>query len=313
MIEKYISRLMETTPSTFLNTNTLHLDVVVEGGAFNGSYLVGVLYFLKELEKKGRIKIHRFSTCSVSAICSVLYIIDRIDLFENIYRKGLDIFKQDGRLDVFTSIFNIIREVSDENLYMRLNNRLYMTYYDVKNCRHIVKCKYKSNEHLFECMSRSAHIPFVIDTNIARHGRYIDGQQPYFFKEKRNASTDNGRKMLCISLITYSNMNTLTSTLNVKNENNNVHRVLSGTLDAHTFFMTGIPTQMCCFKHNMPMTINIQNKVKQLLLFFIGYLISIIIYATRYIGDDMMKTFIVKVFRVTSEDIYKTFIQHYCV
>lgn len=313
MIEKYILRLMETTPKTFLNTNTLHLDIVVEGGAFNGSYFIGILYFLKELEKKGRIKVHRFSACSVSTICSILYIIDRLDLFENIYRRGLDIFKRDGRLDVLTIIFDIIKQASDKNLFKRLNNRLYMTYYDVKNCRHIVKCKYKSNEHLFECISRSSHIPFVIDMNIARHGRYIDGQQPYFFKEKPNAYEDNGRKMLCISLITYSNITTLTSTINVKNENNSIHRVLSGTLDVHTFFMTGIPTQMCCFKHNMPITINIQNKIKRLLLILIGYLISIIIYLYRYVGDDMMTTFIGKVFKITTEDIYKTFIQHYCV
>ena len=299
---------METMSPNFFETKTLHLDVVVEGGAFNGSYLIGVLYFMKELERRGKVKIHRFSACSVSTICSLLYIIDRLDLFEEIYKNGLDIFKRDGRLDVLNIIFKIITDVTDQDLYKRLSKRLYMTYYDIRSCRQILRYKYKSNADVFECISRSAHIPFVIDANIARHGRYIDGQQPYFFKERTDC-----RKMLCVSLITYSNINTITSTINVKNENNNIHRVLSGTLDAHTFFMTDIPTQMCCYKHNMPIMIRLQNKIKQIFVTIVGYFISIIVYLSKQIGDDMMTSFIGKVSRAVVEDIYRIFIQHYCV
>lgn len=308
MIKTYISRLMETMPANFFDTKTLHLDVVVEGGAFNGSYLIGVMYFIKELERRGKLKIRRFSACSISTICSLLYIIDRLDLFEDIYKNGFDIFKRDGRLDVLNIIFKIIKDVTDQNLYKRLNKRLYMTYYDIQRCRQVVRCKYKSNNDVFECISRSAHIPFVIDTNIARHGRYIDGQQPYFFKERKDH-----RKMLCVSLITYSNIKTITSTINVKNENNNIHRVLSGTLDAHTFFMTDIPTQMCCYKHNMPIMIRVQNKLKQVFVTIVGYFIYIIVYLSKQVGDDMMSSFAGKVARAIIEDIYKVFIQHYCV
>mgnify|MGYP003840060669 CR=1 FL=1 len=36
----------------------LVIDLVLDGGIFNGSYLIGALYFLKEMEKKKYIKIN---------------------------------------------------------------------------------------------------------------------------------------------------------------------------------------------------------------------------------------------------------------
>ena len=308
MIKNYILRLLETMPKDLFHSGkTMNMDLIVEGGAFNGSYVVGILYFLKEMEEKNMIKLRRFSACSISTICSLLYIIGRLDLFEEIYRRGLDIFKRDGTLEVLNDIFQIITDVTDDNLYKLLNNRLFITYYDVKRCKQRVRCVYKSNEDVFECIARSAHIPFIIDKNIARHGRYIDGQQPYFFKEKKD------RKMLCISLVNYTNIGTLASTISVKNESNNIHRVLGGTLDVHNFFMTGIPTQMCCFKDNMPLVVRAQNKVKQWLIVIFGYLISMILHLTKNMGDDILASFIGKATRLILEDIYTLFIQHYCV
>ena len=308
MIQNYITKLLETMPKKIFNEEkVMNIDLIVEGGAFNGSYVVGILYFLKEMEKKKMIKMHRFSACSISTICCLLYIIDRLDLFEEIYRRGLDIFKREGRLEVLNDIFEIINSVTDDNLYKSLQNRLFITYYDVKYCKQVIRCKYKSNKDVFECISRSAHIPFIIDKNIARHGRYIDGQQPYFFKDKKN------RKMLCISLVNYTNIGTLTSTINVKHETNNIHRVIGGTLDIHSFFMTGIPTQMCCFKDSMPLVTMAQNKAKQILIVVFGYIISIILQLTKNIGSDIFTSFAGKASRIVVEDIYTLFIQHYCV
>ena len=34
-----------------------NINIIMEGGLFNGSYLTGALYYLKELEKKQYIKI----------------------------------------------------------------------------------------------------------------------------------------------------------------------------------------------------------------------------------------------------------------
>ena len=47
MIDEYVNRLIENLPE---DKNKLQqVDLVLDGGAFNGSYLVGALYFLKEM------------------------------------------------------------------------------------------------------------------------------------------------------------------------------------------------------------------------------------------------------------------------
>lgn len=308
MIKNYILKLLETMPrDLFHKDKPLDMDLIIEGGAFNGSYVAGILYFLQEMETKGMIKIHRISGCSISTIAGLLYIIGRLDLWDELYSCGLYTFKRSGRFDAMGDILKIISDVTDDDLYKSLNTRLFITYYDVKHCKQVVRCTYKSNSDVFECILRSTYIPFIVDKNIARHGRYIDGQQPYFFKYKKN------RKMLCVSLINLINIGTITSTINVKNETNSTHRVLSGTLDIHNFFMTGTPTKMCCFKDQMPLLVSLQYKFKQLLMVVCGYVMYILLYMTKHMGTNILSSFTVKALRVVIEDVYRLFILHYCV
>jgi predicted acylesterase/phospholipase RssA len=58
---------------------------VLDGGVFNGSYHVGALYFLKEMERRNYIKINRISGCSVGSIVAFLYYIDSLDLMPKLY------------------------------------------------------------------------------------------------------------------------------------------------------------------------------------------------------------------------------------
>ncbi len=50
------------------------IDLVLDGGAFNGAYLLGALYYLKEMEKKQLLSINRISGCSVGACGAILYL-----------------------------------------------------------------------------------------------------------------------------------------------------------------------------------------------------------------------------------------------
>jgi hypothetical protein len=53
MINQYIQKLIESLPEKY-NTQKppIKLDLIFDAGLFNGSYLVGVGLFLKELEKR---------------------------------------------------------------------------------------------------------------------------------------------------------------------------------------------------------------------------------------------------------------------
>ena len=74
MIQKYVDKLIKNLPNQ--SKTCQKLDIVFDGGAFNGSYLVGAAYFLKSMESKSYIKIERKSACSVGSFVSLLYVAD---------------------------------------------------------------------------------------------------------------------------------------------------------------------------------------------------------------------------------------------
>jgi len=53
MINPIIDKLIDNLPDTLKNTDKpTQIDLILGGGAFNGSYLIGALFFLKEMEKR---------------------------------------------------------------------------------------------------------------------------------------------------------------------------------------------------------------------------------------------------------------------
>ena len=55
MIDDYVNKLIENLPT---NSKKLQrIDLVLDGGVFNGSYLVGAHYFLKEMERRKYVQI----------------------------------------------------------------------------------------------------------------------------------------------------------------------------------------------------------------------------------------------------------------
>lgn len=86
MINDYVIKLIENLPDDLKNSKTpLRLDLVLDGGIFNGSYLVGALYFLKEMEKRNYVIIERISGCSIGSVVAFLYFIDSLDMMPVLY------------------------------------------------------------------------------------------------------------------------------------------------------------------------------------------------------------------------------------
>ena len=85
MIQQCAYKLLENLPKEIKNTNTntnnkiTKINLILEGGAFNGSYHIGALYFLKEMEKKKYIQIHHISATSIGSISALLYYSDLLE------------------------------------------------------------------------------------------------------------------------------------------------------------------------------------------------------------------------------------------
>ena len=61
------------------------IDLVLDGGAFNGLYMLGGLFYIKEMEKRNKIIVKRISGCSIGSALGILFLIDKMHLSINVF------------------------------------------------------------------------------------------------------------------------------------------------------------------------------------------------------------------------------------
>jgi hypothetical protein len=214
------------------------IDLVLDGGAFNGIYQLGSLMYLHHLEEKKLITINRISGTSIGAVMGLIYILGNMDFAVVSCEEMLSYFKKKLNMGYFRKRMNcLLKEHMKKEDYLLANNRLYITYFNNKTKKQIIKCKYKSNEDLIEQIIKSAYLPFLSDGNI-EYDNSVDGVNPYIFKKT------NKRKIIFIRLMSQKQF---TTSINVKNEINIYTRILEGILDINKFFTTGNKTIMCSY------------------------------------------------------------------
>ena len=91
-MKDYINNLIDNFKSTDYNKKKINIDLILDGGAFSGSYLIGSLLYLKQMEKRNYIEVKRISGCSIGSLLSLVYKLDILDTHEKVYKlvkKGL--------------------------------------------------------------------------------------------------------------------------------------------------------------------------------------------------------------------------------
>jgi hypothetical protein len=305
MINEYVNKLIENLPDEFKNSDTpLKLDLILDGGLFNGSYLVGALYFLKEMERRGYVKIERISGCSVGSIAAFLYCIDGLDLMSNLYSSILKGFKKNYNLGCIKKLKTYLGDKIPDDVCDKVNNKLYITYNNIQKGTKQVKCTYKNADEIFTTIIRSSYIPYLIDGHILHKNKYIDGFTPYIFNKETNT------KILYLDLFGYDKIGNL---LNVKNEKNNFHRVLSGLLDIHSFYIKQSNTQMCSYVNDWSVTNITFNYIKLLFGKICIYITCFLIFIKKHISKDVKNTIFYKIFSKIFKDIFVIIIETYCL
>lgn len=241
----YIQSLIQNLPEKFKKEQThLQLDVVFEGGLFNGSYLAGSLIYLKALEQKKMITIKKLSGCSIGAITALLYFINDENVIINIYKLAYSHFKSNYNVNIFDDVFSLLKQHLPSNIIEKINNRLYISYYNVQTGKRVVKKSYKNVDELFEIIRRSCSFPYVIDNQIYYKHKYIDGLYPFVFQSNNTNSNPNKH----ILYLNIHNIDKIPGMISIKNESSNFHRMMEGMLETHLFFMHGFcKTNICSF------------------------------------------------------------------
>ena len=145
----YITNLIDNIPVNIKNkylNDSLFLDIVFEGGLFNGSYLAGCLLYLKQLEEKKYIQICQISGCSIGSIVAILYFIPNPQLWIEIYQLAYIQFKEYHNINIFNPLFDIIKRELPINIISLIHKRVYITYFNVETGKQIIKCKYKNKQ-----------------------------------------------------------------------------------------------------------------------------------------------------------------------
>ena len=305
MINQYVDKFIKNLPEEVKNNkNPLQLDLVLDGGVFNGSYLVGALYFLKEMEKQNYIKINRISGCSIGSVIAFMYTIDCLDVSEEFYNI---IFKQlqiSHNLSINEALNSVLKNRIPDDICDKVNNKLYITYYNIKKRIQKIKCNYKNKEEIINTIIKSSYIPFVMDGNPAFEKKYIDGMNPYIFK------ITNNRKVLHLDLFGHNKIRHL---INIKNENTNFHRILSGLLDIHNFFIKQSNTDMCSYVNDWTIIdrsrIFLRIIIEKIIIYFFYFVISI----QKSIPNEIKDYVLYKIISKISYETYIILLQNYCI
>lgn len=214
----------------------IHYDIILDGGAFNGSYTLGALFYFKELQDRGFANIYRISGASVGSIMGMLFIANKLELGSLLYSRFFSYFKSTGSLRILKKSVRKIISKLDVNFYTLCNNRLFISYFDCKNNKHIIQSKFSSNNDLCKAIIKSTFVPYLINGKLLYKSKYMDGLYPYIFPQNSN------RKRIFIDLT-----QNITKMLYIKNEVNNSERIIEGMLDLHYLLFNNCSRRYCSF------------------------------------------------------------------
>lgn len=303
MINDYVIKLIENLPDDIKNVNDpIKMDLVLDGGIFNGSYLVGALYFLKEMENRKYIKIERISGCSVGSIVGFLYFIDSLDLMPKLYDLINTEFRQTYNLNLIKELKKHLLDRIPDDICIIINDRLYITYNNIKKNTKPVKKNYKDVDDIINTIIKSSYIPYLIDGNILHENKFIDGITPFIFKEREN-------RILHLDLFGSDKLGNL---LNVRNEKTNYHRILSGLLDIHSFFIKKTNTSMCSYINDWTYYNTFYNYIKTLIEKICICLIHLLLFVQTKMPREFKDTVLYKILSKISYDIFIILLENYC-
>ena len=258
-LKVFINSLIENIPEKNLPEE---LDLVLDGGAFNGMYMLGGLFYIKELEQREKIKVKRISGCSIGAILGLLFILDKMDIAIEYSKHAYKYLRKHQNLKKTIEILKakFYEIVKEEDLQL-INKKYYLTFFDTNKCKQIIKKTYKSRDDLVDCILKSCYVPYLIEKKLTDNDGCIDGAFPYIFKSK-----ERKRKILFFNLLS---INKIKNMIFIKDEKNIYPRLLEGLMDTHTFFEKNKANNMCSYVNDWG--------IIDILLFRLREIITIII------------------------------------
>ena len=296
----FVDSLIENI--TPLNDPIQH-NIILDGGAFNGSYHHGALYYFSELEKKHYIKINKVSGTSIGALYGMFYILDDFDSGIEGYTVFRNTFKTDGNFNFAKKWLSDYKKNMREDSYKLCNGRLFITYYNIKKCKQVIVSKYKNNNHLVKTVLKSISIPFIYDGSLAYKDKYLDGFTPYIFNDK---SIDN----IYVNLHSSDRIKGMISTYYDKNS---YSRILNGIDNAHQYFVKKQGNSLCSNMSQWGFNDKIKLYLKELFYYLLVKTIYVVFITKDFIPEPYLESIINSNFTTIIHKIYLLCINEFLV
>jgi len=304
-MEDCAAKFINNLPDHLLNVKTpIRLDVVLEGGLFNGSFHAGALFFLKEMENRNIVKVERISGVSIGSIMALLYLSNNLNIITDLYQLIYASFKKNHNLKLLKQLKKILGDKLSKNICDLVDKRLYMSYYNVITGKKNIKKTYKTVDVLMNTIVKSCFVPYLIDGNMLYENKYVDGINPYIFKNEQD------KKILYVDLFGYDK---LFHFFNIKNEKSNEHRMLAGLLDIHNFFIKQQSTCMCSYVDNWNLIHNFSYYIKILLEKLYVFVIIIIVRVKQMLPCNVTSYIIYKIMLKILPEVLTLLLDTYCI
>lgn len=233
------------------------INLIIDGGAFNCAFSSGCLNYIKQLEKMNLTKVDKISGCSVGAILGYMYLTDTLDYIPIYYHYMVKASRENQNLKL---VHNIIKNHVKTSDYKKINNKLFITYNNIRTLNHTIISEYNSADEVIESLIRTSYIPLIIDGNLEYKNKYCDGLSPFIFN-KTDCNT------IFISLI---KMPLLKYAIYTNNDKDIWNKFFDGLEDINYFFKNNLnKTKYCSLVDKWD--------AKDFILFRIREIVSIII------------------------------------
>jgi hypothetical protein len=282
MLQEYIKALVVN-----IDKNTLppKLNLIFDGGAFNGGFAAGVAIYLKSMEDHKLIEVQSISGCSIGSLLAVWYLsgcnrenIKYLEKFMTAFKTNKSLCESKQIINTF--IDDVFSKDTEIAVLSKLNERLFISYYNIKKHRQHTISTFKDKAHIIECILRSSHIPYIMDGCASYKKKYMDGISPHIF--------NNGFPSLFIKLLTFQKCS---RSIMIKSENNIHYRLLTGVADVNEFFTTG-NSDMCSFVGNWSYSNILQLRAREMLFFTIFSLIGWLMIVKSYLPKTVTNSLI---------------------
>ena len=155
-----------------------------------------------------------------------------------------------------------------------------------------------------DAIVKSSFLPFLIDNNMFYKKKYVDGMNAYIFNKNKD------KKILHMELFS---LDKFTYAINIKNEKTNFHRIMSGLLDIHCFFIKKSNTSMCSYVDEWNIFNQFNYIIKILIEKIVIYILYLINYFKKYLSKDFNDNLIVKIISKLTFDIFSLILENYCL